>query len=99
MVINENPNNNMCYGSIGCPKCKKILEENFQVRYIPATIEALCAHLPDADVYYASFYVRLTAELLDKSHKLKVIATPSTGLDHIDLEAAAQKLKDYFANK
>ena len=73
------------------PGAKKILEQNFQVRYVPATIEALCAALPDADAYYASLHVRLTTELLDEAHKLTAIATPTTGIDHIDLDTAAQK--------
>jgi len=73
------------------PSARNILEQNFQVRYVPATEKTLHENLPDADAYYASLHVRLTAELLDKAHNLKAIATPSTGLDHIDLDVASQK--------
>ena len=82
----------ICAADLLCsPKTKQILEQNFQVRYVPATTESLRENLRDGDAYYASLYVRLTRELLEKAPHLKVITTPSTGLDHIDLDAAAEK--------
>ena len=70
---------------------KRILEENFEVRYVAATTEALAENLPEADAYYCSLDVRITAELMAQAPRLKAIATASTGLDHIDLEAARSK--------
>ena len=40
------------------------------------------------DVYLASLRVRVDKETISRAQKLKVIATPSTGLDHIELEEA-----------
>lgn len=44
--------------------------------------------LKEFDVYFATLEVRLTADLIDSAPQLKVIATPSTGWDHIDLAHA-----------
>jgi D-3-phosphoglycerate dehydrogenase len=70
---------------------REILERNFDVRYIRANIEVLKENLPDADAYFASLKVQLTRELMALSPGLKAIATASTGLDHIDLEAAKER--------
>ena len=53
--------------------------------------EAVARELPRCDACLTSLYVRLTDELLAGAGKLKAIATPSTGTDHIDLEAAARR--------
>lgn len=54
---------------------KKMLKENIQ----------------DCDVYFASLKIVVDREILDKAANLKVIATPSTGTDHIDVKYAKQK--------
>jgi D-3-phosphoglycerate dehydrogenase / 2-oxoglutarate reductase len=64
------------------------LESVFQVRYVPATLEALAESLPHAEAYYASLAVKIDNRILDQSKNLKAITTPSTGLDHIDLDYA-----------
>ena len=68
-----------------------LLESCGEVRYIQATPEALAAALADADAYFASMHVRITADMMAAAPRLRAIATPSTGLDHIDLEAARQR--------
>ncbi len=74
------------------PETKAILETVFEVREVrPATAEALAGRLPEADAYYASLAVRLTDDLFEIAPRLKTIATPSTGLDHIDLAAAERR--------
>lgn len=73
------------------PETQKVLASAGQVRYVSATSEALQAAMPDADAYYASLHVRLTGELMRLAPRLRVIATPSTGLDHIDLEVARER--------
>lgn len=47
--------------------------------------------MPDIDAYFASLHIRLDREMLERSDRLRVIATPSTGTDHIDLKAAAER--------
>ena len=73
------------------PQTQKLLASIGEVRYIQATPEALVEAITDADAYFASMHVRLTAEMIDSAPRLKAIATPSTGLDHIDLTAAAKR--------
>lgn len=41
--------------------------------------------LREFDAYIATLEVRLTAELIESAPRLKVVVTPSTGWDHIDL--------------
>ena len=40
------------------------------------------------DAFLASLYVRVTSDVLERAPLLRVIATPTTGLDHIDVAAA-----------
>lgn len=58
-----------------------------EVVTVPADAQALADLLPDFDAYFATLHARLTAELIRQSPRLKVVATPSTGLDHLDLQA------------
>jgi len=73
------------------PETRQVLASAGEVRYVSATPEALQAAMPDADAYYASLRVQLTGELMRLALRLRVIATPSTGLDHIDLETARER--------
>ncbi|MBN2293021.1 MAG: hypothetical protein JXM70_11385 [Pirellulales bacterium] len=72
------------------PEVAALLEKHFEVEYSPATTEALQQHLPRADAYFATLGVCLTADLLENAPRLKVLTTPSTGTDHLDLRAAAE---------
>jgi D-3-phosphoglycerate dehydrogenase len=74
------------------PETRAHLETAFELRVVrPATSEALARALPLADAYFASLEVRLTDDLMDLAPRLKAIATPTTGLDHLDLVAAAER--------
>src|SRR4051794_26137099 len=57
----------------------------------PADAATLRTELPDADIYLAALQVRIDAAAIDAAKRLKAIATPSTGLDHIDLAAAQRR--------
>jgi len=48
-------------------------------------------HLPAADVYFASLKIRLTEELIAASPRLRVVATPTTGLDHLDVASLTKR--------
>lgn len=70
-------------------QARAVLSSCGEVLYVDPTEDSLAEYLPRADAYYASLHIRLSGQLQAKAHKLKVIATPSTGLDHIDLDYAA----------
>lgn len=64
------------------------LREVADVVTLPASAETLAERLPDFDAYLASMKVQLTREMLERTSRLRVIATCSTGTDHIDVECA-----------
>jgi len=53
--------------------------------------QTLATQMPHFDAYFASLHVRLTRETIATSPCLRVIVTPSTGLDHIDMAAAQER--------
>ena len=69
----------------------KELESVADVSYFPAKQEVLLENIHSYDAYFASAYVQMNKEVLDCAKKLKVIATPGTGTDHIDIECAYKK--------
>lgn len=70
------------------PEVLDALGEIAEVKVFPPEPGVLLREIVDCDAYIASLHVRLTAEAIAASERLRVIATPSTGLDHIDLDAA-----------
>jgi D-3-phosphoglycerate dehydrogenase / 2-oxoglutarate reductase len=73
------------------PAARGILDNACRVVYAPARPDTLQEHLLAAEGYYASLHVRLTRELIQLAPYLRAITTPSTGLDHIDLQAAKER--------
>jgi D-3-phosphoglycerate dehydrogenase len=73
------------------PEAREILEKSCRVRYLSPAAEELAEALKDADAYYATLTIRLTDAMMAEAPGLRVVATPSTGLDHIDMEAAARR--------
>jgi len=74
----------------------KELEKIADVSYFPANQEALLDNIHDFDAYIASGYVVMNREVIDKAKSLKVIATPATGTDHIDVAYAMSRNIDVF---
>lgn len=66
--------------------------------YSPSSPQLL-DRIPEYDGYFCSLKVQLTGEMIDNAKKLKVIVTPSTGLDHIDVVSAANKGIDILSLK
>lgn len=73
------------------PDARKVLEEVASVDYIAEKYEMLLDRIAGCDAYFASASVKVDKKVLDRADKLKVIATPSTGTDHIDREYANKK--------
>ncbi len=69
----------------------KPLEEIAEIVTVDATREAMLEKIADCDAVMAALSVRLDREMLDRAKRLRAIATPATGRDHIDLDAAKEK--------
>lgn len=67
------------------------LNECADVIVAPPSREALAALLPGYDAYLASLAVQLDREIIDSASNLKLVATPSTGLDHLDVAALSAR--------
>lgn len=68
---------------------EETLEKDFQGHFLKFFTEPLelanCQEIKDFDIVSVFIYSKITAEILDKLPKLKMITTRSTGFDHIDL--------------
>src|SRR5262245_6357187 len=71
-----------------CPHVFDCLASIADVVTLPADQTVLQEQIGGFDAYYASLQVRLNREVLAGAKRLRAVATPSTGLDHIDLEEA-----------
>ena len=69
----------------------KELELISDVSYYPAIKDVLLENIHHYDAYYASAHVQTSREVLEIARNLRVIATPSTGTDHIDIKYAKEK--------
>jgi D-3-phosphoglycerate dehydrogenase len=69
----------------------KELEKVADVDYFPAKQETLLENIRDFDAYFASGFVEMNKEVLENSKNLKVIASPGTGTDHIDVAEATRR--------
>jgi len=82
----------LCLADVGgFPDVLDPLREIAEVSVLPATPETLRKEIVQSDAYLASLHVRVDAEVLRAAKRLRAIATPSTGLDHIDMQAAADR--------
>lgn len=73
------------------PKTREMLEEATELIWKPADRATLLELIPDCDAYLSSLKVRFDREVFDRAAKLRVIASSTTGTDHIDLDAAAER--------
>lgn len=73
------------------PDALRPLEEVADVDYAEARRDLLLERIGVYDGYYVSAYVRVDKEILDRATCLKVIATPGTGTDHIDVDEARRR--------
>ena len=82
----------LCLADVShCPDVLVPLREVAEVKTFPPERDILLREIGDCDGYLASLHVRVDAEAMAKAPNLRAIATPSTGLDHIDLNAAASR--------
>jgi D-3-phosphoglycerate dehydrogenase len=72
------------------PEAKLILESVGDVTYAEHKYPQLLEVIGDYDALLPSLDIHLDKSLLQRAKRLKLIATPSTGTDHIDLRSAAE---------
>jgi D-3-phosphoglycerate dehydrogenase len=58
---------------------------------LPAEQQVLYDRIPEFHGYFASLHVRADRQVIERARQLRVIATSSTGTDHLDLAAAAER--------
>lgn len=73
------------------PEVKVPLEELADVTYRQPSHEALVEMIHGYDAYFGHIHVRVDREVIGRSARLRAIATPTTGTDHIDLDAAKER--------
>ncbi len=70
------------------PKALSLLNEHFEVACEDFDRAGLLNRVADANVLWVRLRNRIDAEVMDHAPHLRMIATNTTGLNHIDLEAA-----------
>jgi D-3-phosphoglycerate dehydrogenase len=74
-----------------CPQVFDVLKDIADIVTLNPDLKTLQGSIRDYDVYFASLKLVIGKSILDRAEKLKAIATPSTGTDHIDVEYAKSK--------
>ncbi len=71
---------------------KKLFDKTFEVRFYDEELDDKNADLvKDADVISPFIYSYITGKVIKQAKKLKLIATRSTGFNHIDIQTAKAK--------
>lgn len=68
-----------------------VLRELAEIETIPVSESILLSKIAEFDAYYCSLGARVTRDVIDAGVRLRAIATPSTGTDHIDTAYAESK--------
>jgi D-3-phosphoglycerate dehydrogenase len=84
---------------VGLTAVRDALGAHASVVDVPETREAVSAALPTADVYFATMKVRLDADLIASARQLKLVVSPTTGSDHVDLAALDSRRIPFFCLK
>ena len=72
------------------PEVKRALESIGEVRYAQHTYQELLEAIGAYDALVPSLDIALDEKLLGRARRLRLIATPSTGTDHIDLKCTTK---------
>jgi D-3-phosphoglycerate dehydrogenase len=84
---------------VGLDAVRDTLGARARVENVEETREAVAAGLPHADVYFATLKVRLDAQMVVSAPRLRLVVSPTTGSDHIDLAALEQAGVPFFCLK
>lgn len=69
---------------------QNLFKEYGEVKIIDASMEKLLSSIKDIDVLLVSLELNINRKVIEMAKNLKIIGTPTTGLDHIDLKAAKE---------
>ncbi|MBI2047951.1 MAG: hydroxyacid dehydrogenase [Parcubacteria group bacterium] len=72
-------------------EARDILSRVGEVEYKPLTQKDLVNNIDNYDIVVIGLGLNFNKDILKKADKLKIIATATTGLDHIDLDAARER--------
>lgn len=70
---------------------QEMLKELGDVNVIETNMNILIDSIRDIDILLIGLELNINKNVLDSANKLKIIGTPTTGLDHIDLNIAKEK--------
>ncbi len=73
------------------PKAVELLSGEFEVRLTDLQRDQLLENVTGVDVLWVRLRNMIDAEVIDRANNLKMIATNTTGLNHIDLDVAHQR--------
>src|SRR5690242_198972 len=78
-------------GEVYSSEARPVLESLGTVDYLTPTQEELVRIVGGYDIVVVGLGLQFNRQVLDAGSKLSIIATATTGLDHIDLPYAAKK--------
>lgn len=73
------------------PEARRILQSVAQLEELALSREALLAGIAQYDGLIVRLGHRIDRELLDRATRLRFVATPTTGLNHVDVAAAQER--------
>ena len=74
-----------------CPDALRPLASAAEVVSLPPDAQMLATRIGEFDGCLASLHVRMDQKILSRAKRLRVIATASTGTDHLDLDFARER--------
>ncbi len=73
------------------PRARSILQQLGEIREGPLTRHELMRALPEVDVLLVRLGHSIDRDVIESSHSLRAIVSATTGLDHIDVDAATER--------
>ena len=84
---------------VGLEAVRETLAGHALVLVAEETRESIASALRDADVYFATLKVPLDAQMIAAAPMLRLVVSPTTGSDHIDLRALELRGIPFFSLK
>ena len=74
-----------------CPEALRPLASVAEVMSLPPNPKLIAKRIGEFDGCLASLHLRMDRKILSRAERLRVIATASTGTDHLDLDFTRQR--------